>query len=132
MREVLPSGWTRSAPAAGYYSVTLTTGQIVAGQDFGNADTSIPTVNHAPYDGLAADIDYQTSTTTISANWAGSFTDPQSGIAGYEWAIGTAAGGTTIQGYTSVGTATSATTSGLSLTSGTKYYVTVRATNGAG
>ena len=85
-----------------------------------------------PNDGLGADIDYQTSTTTLSANWAGVFADAESGITGYEWAIGTTSGGTNIQGYTSVGTSTSATNSSLSLTSGTKYYVTVRATNGDG
>ena len=118
-----------------YVTVRATNGvglQSTATSDGVTPDTSAPTVTSAPDDGLAADIDYQTSTTTISANWAGSFSDPQSGIAGYEWAIGTGMGGTNIQGYTSVGTSTSATRSGLALISGTKYYVTVRATNGAG
>ena len=93
-------------------------------------DTTAPvagTVN----DGLAADIDFQTSTTTITANWTG-FSDPESGITGYEWAIGTTSGGTDVQAFTSVGTATSATNATLTLSNGTKYYVTVRATNGAG
>jgi hypothetical protein len=82
-------------------------------------------------DGIAADVDYQTSTTTIRANWSG-FTDPETGVAGYEWAIGTTSGGTNVQGFTSVGLTTSGVNSGLSLVSGTTYFVTVRATNGAG
>jgi hypothetical protein len=77
------------------------------------------------------DIDWQTSLTTMSANWDAA-TDDTSGIAGYEWAIGTTAGGTQVQGFVSVGTATSATATGLTLTNGTTYFVTVRATNGAG
>ena len=40
--------------------------------------------------------------------------------------------GTEVQGFTSVGTATSATRTGLSLTSGVTYFVTVRAFNGSG
>ncbi|MFH1610168.1 MAG: fibronectin type III domain-containing protein, partial [Candidatus Bipolaricaulota bacterium] len=74
---------------------------------------------------------YQGSTTSMSASWSG-FGDPESGIAGYEWAIGTTAGGTDVLAFTSVGTATTATSSSLTLTAGTTYYITVRATNGSG
>src|SRR5207245_1404706 len=61
-------------------------------------------------DGLAADIDFQGSRTLMAANW-NSFSDVQSGIIKYEWAIGTAPGGTTIQGFVNVGLATRASTS---------------------
>ena len=105
--------------------------QSTATSDGVTPDNSAPSVTGTPRDGLGADISYQTSTTTISANWAGCFSDSQSGIAGYEWAI-YVSGGTNIQPYTSVGTATSATNSSLSLTPGTTYIVNVRATNGAG
>ena len=60
------------------------------------------------------------------------FADAQSGVTAYEWAIGTTAGGTNVQNYTGVGTSTSATNGSLSLSLGTTYYVTVRATDGAG
>ncbi|HVE42955.1 MAG TPA: HYR domain-containing protein, partial [Planctomycetota bacterium] len=92
-------------------------------------ETSAPTQGTVN-DGSGADIAFQTSTTSLSANWTG-FSDPQSGIAGYEWAIGTTSGGTDVQPYTGVGVATSATKS-LVLVNGQKYYVTVRATNGIG
>ena len=57
---------------------------VTATSDGVTVDTSQPVVSGSPRDGLGADISYQTSTTTISANWAGCFSDPQSGIAGYE------------------------------------------------
>ena len=87
-----------------------------------------PTIN----DGTAADIDFQNSTTTLSSNWGGVFADLISGITGYEWAIGSASGATDVQGFTSVGTATSASNNSLTLISGQTYFVTVRATNGTG
>ncbi|MBI2569831.1 MAG: hypothetical protein HYV63_22740, partial [Candidatus Schekmanbacteria bacterium] len=93
-------------------------------------DTTAPSAG-AVGDGLGADVDYQTSTSTIQASWAG-FSDSQSGVAKYEWAIGTTAGGTDVQGYTDVSLATDASNAGLSLSSGAKYYVTIRATNGVG
>jgi hypothetical protein len=36
LREVPPAGWKITAPVDGSYSVTLTAGQTLAGQDFGN------------------------------------------------------------------------------------------------
>jgi hypothetical protein len=98
-------------------------------------DTTPPlagTVN----DGWAApDVDTQLSVTTLSANWSG-FSDPQSGITGYEWAIGTTSGGQELLAFTPLGLQTSASTSAVdllfALLNGSTCYVTVRATNGAG
>jgi hypothetical protein len=82
-------------------------------------------------DGPGADVDNQASATTVEANWTG-FTDPETGIVGYEWAIGTAPGASDVQPFTGVGTATTASASGFNLQSGSTYFVVVRATNGAG
>lgn len=82
-------------------------------------------------DGLSGDLIVQLDRTSLSANWSG-FTDTESGIVRYEWALGTSPGATDIQAFVDVGTATSATASGLSLTIGTTCYATVRATNGDG
>lgn len=90
-----------------------------------------PPIAGTVIDGAIPDLTYQSSTTTVSATWIG-FDDPHSGIALYEWAIGTTAGGTTIQPFTPVGTATNATRTGLSLVQNRVYFVTVRATNGVG
>ncbi|MBI4564246.1 MAG: hypothetical protein HY716_06095 [Planctomycetes bacterium] len=84
------------------------------------------------HDGLGADIDTQTSTTTIQANWSGFSASGEDAIASYEWSIGSAFGLTDIQGWTDVGLATNATHSSLSLTVGTTYYVQVRAVSDLG
>ncbi|MCW2921088.1 MAG: uncharacterized protein JWL76_962, partial [Thermoleophilia bacterium] len=95
-------------------------------------DTSTPapaTVN----DGAGADIDYQTSLTTLPANWS-AVVDPGSGLAQYEYCISTAAscGGTVVRTWTSTGTTTSAAGTGLTLLTGTLYRVSVRATDALG
>ncbi len=71
------------------------------------------------------------STTQLSANWSAS-TDSISGISGYQYAIGTTAGGTNVVGWTSVGNVLSVTKTGLSLNVGTTYYFSVKATDNAG
>ena len=80
-------------------------------------------------DGTGADIDRQTSVNLLSANWA--FENLDSGIARYEWAIGTSPGATDTMTWADVGTKVAASHVGLYL-SGVTYYVSVRATNGAG
>ncbi len=67
----------------------------------------------------------------MSANWSAS-TDSISGISGYQYAIGTTAGGTNVVGWTSVGNVLSVTRTGLSLNVGTTYYFSVKATDNAG
>jgi hypothetical protein len=123
----LSSGTAYYVTVRGTNGVGLTS---TASSDGVTVDTTPPVVG-VVNDGAGADIDAQASTTTISANWT-AWGDPQSGIAGYEWAIGTSAGGVDIQAYTSVGASTDATNSALALSSGTTYYVTVRGTNGVG
>jgi probable HAF family extracellular repeat protein len=92
---------------------------------------SLPPTGGTVRDGTGADIAFQSSATTISANWSG-FTDPVSGIAGYAWAIGTSPGGADVQPFTAVGLVTQMTATGLSLVQGKTYFVTVQATSRAG
>ncbi len=94
-------------------------------------DSTAPAAPVSVNDGLGADVDYSTSTTTLSANWS-SVTDSVSGLAKYQYAIGTTSGGTQTLGYTDNGTTTTVTNSSLSLASGTTYYVSVRAVDNAG
>ncbi len=91
---------------------------------------TIPPAAGTVNDGPSQDIDQQSSLSQIDANWSG-FSDTGSGITQYAWAIGTSPGGTGIQNYTSVGTATQASATGLTLVAGTTYYVTLRAVDGA-
>jgi hypothetical protein len=93
------------------------------------SDTTPPVPGYV-YDGTGADIDFQNSLDTLSANWGG-FSDPESGISGYTYAIGTTPGGTDIVSWTATG-ATSVTVGSQTLTLNQRYYVTVRAYNGVG
>jgi len=69
----------------------------------------------------------------LSASWSSS--DPESGVAEYEYAIGTSPadpGSGYVVAWKSAGTATQAAETGLSLQEGVTYYWYVRARNGAG
>lgn len=58
--------------------------------------------------------------------------DPESGIAAYQYSMGTSPGGSQVVNWTAAGTATEITRSGLQLNEGLTYYINVRAQNGAG
>jgi hypothetical protein len=89
------------------------------------ADTTPPTTPVVTDDGVIT-----TNLTQLHATWTSS--DPESGIAAYEYAIGTSAGGNDTVDWTSAGTETSVTKTGLSLSAGTTYYFSVKAQNGEG
>jgi len=73
---------------------------------------------------------FTSSGSSLSASWTA--TDPESGVAGYQYAIGTTPGGTNLVGWTDAGANTQITRTGLSLVSGTTYYFSVKALNGGG
>ncbi len=95
--------------------------------------TDTPTAPPAVYDGTTTGVETLTTTLTtqLSANWTAA-SDPQSGITGYKYAIGTTAGGTNVVGWTSLGNVLAVTQTGLSLNVGTTYYFSVEAVNGVG
>lgn len=88
-------------------------------------DGTAPTVPVVVDDGT-----YTRSSTVLHASWSAS--DPESGIAAYEYAIGVTPLGTELVGWTGVGLATQVTRPGLALANGQTYYISVRATNGVG
>lgn len=91
-------------------------------------DTTPPS-GGAVLDGTGADVDLNDgSLTTMSANWSG-FTDALSGVAFYEYSVGTTPGATDIKGFTSTGVFTTTTDTGLVLQTGQTYYFNVRATD---
>ena len=105
--------------------------QTDLGRDTLTYDVTVPTVG-VVYDGLAAGIDqdWSSSTTTMSANWS-DFQDATSGIALYEYSIGSTPGQTDILTWTDGGQETSFTEY-VGLSTGEDYFVSVRATDGAG
>ena len=80
---------------------------------------------------VADDGDTTSDLTSLSASWSAA--DAESGIEGYQYAIGTTAGGTDVVDWTtpSPQTAVGVTHSGLTLVEGQTYYFSVRARNAA-
>ena len=116
--------------------------QFLAVDGAGNADTSaVATVTYdtlAPgvesvlvSEGPAVDIDSTQSTDTLAFHYSG-FDESVSGIALYEYAIGSTQGGSDVVVWTANDTSTSSTVTGLNLRYKSTYYVMVRATDGAG
>jgi hypothetical protein len=137
--ESVTMGAAIEVPGSGRYVwIRLTlddTGTSDAGQPTHVTDITVSPFG-APsagvvFDGAGEDIDTQVSTTMIEANWSGFTPTEGDGISFYEWSIGTSPGSTDIQDWASVGSATSASNTALSLGSGMKF-VNVRATSSAG
>jgi len=74
--------------------------------------------------------DYTNMRTALSCSWTGS--DAVSGVRGYRYSIGTTPGATNVKAWLNVGTNTNVTAGNLSLTSGTRYYFNIEATDIAG
>ncbi|MCH8327379.1 MAG: T9SS type A sorting domain-containing protein [Candidatus Marinimicrobia bacterium] len=116
---------------------------IIALDAAGNADTA--TVSPITYDTLApvitgvtiidgagaADLDSTTVRLSYSLSFSG-YVEDLSGIALYEYSLGSTAGDSNIVAWTSAGTDTTATATGLTLAYKSWYFPTVRATDGAG
>ncbi|HIA29290.1 MAG TPA: T9SS type A sorting domain-containing protein [Candidatus Marinimicrobia bacterium] len=79
-------------------------------------------------DGTDSDVDWTSSTTTLSAAWSG-FSDAYSGIEYYEYAVGTTSGGTNVIEWTDVDSTTDVTNDELDLENEVTYFVSVRATD---
>lgn len=113
----------RAFSTDGVYSATGTSNGVIV-------DTVPPVTPSYIYESTGTDISYTPSSTTLSFNW-GPSSDMHSGLAGYEYAVGTAAGGTDFIGWTNT-TSTEVTRTGLSLAYGRTYYASVRAKDFAG
>ena len=71
---------------------------------------------------------YTTDASDLYATWQSQ--DPESGIARYEYSIGTTPGNVNVVAWTSIGPATTGTLPTPALVPGTAYYINVRAING--
>jgi hypothetical protein len=88
-------------------------------------DISAPTIPTVVDDG-----EYSTDNSQLHASWSSE--DLETGVIEYQYAIGTSPNTTDVVDWTSVGTQTEITHSGLSLTHGQIYYILVKAKNGVG
>ena len=105
--------------------------QTTYGSDSFIYDITLPLTGSVS-DGLnSADQQWTNDLTTLSAIWTG-FSDALSGLASYEYSIGTVAGGTQTTPWIDVGLDTSMINSTLTLESGLQYFVNIRAIDQAG
>ncbi|XP_069134359.1 uncharacterized protein [Argopecten irradians] len=101
-------------------------------------DNTAPSVRRGKYiiensnKTCSRDVDFTSTLATISSCWTGVFTDPQSGIHSYQVALGTIPGGDDLVSNMNIGLNTLMSWSDLSLSPGTKYYVTVTCINNVG
>jgi len=118
-----------------YFSVKAVNGvgllSTAATSDGVRIDASPPSAPTDVNDGLSSDIDYTSSTTSMSANWTAS-SDPHTGITAYRRAVGTSPGSDDISAWAANGSGISSVVSGLSLSHGQTYYFSIKAENGAG
>lgn len=120
----LPHMLVCQLPTSGRYGIVVWNASG-SGTYILNVDTSPP----LPFSVTVPNV-YTTDLTSLSASWMTS--DPESAIAGYQYAVGTSSGASDIVGWTNVGTALSTLISDLSLSVNSTYYVSVRAINGFG
>ena len=92
---------------------------------FTTTDVTVPTSPVVSDDGKST-----RDLAQLHASWTSS--DEDSGVTEYQYAIGTTSGGTDVVNWTSAGTDTEVTKTGLSLSAGTTYYFSVKAKNGVG
>jgi hypothetical protein len=105
--------------------------QTTFGSDSFTYDLTAPMIGTVA-DGLSNDDqEWSNDLTTMSAVWTG-FSDALSGLASYEYSIGTEAGGTQVLSWTDVGLDTSMINSTLTLESGYQYFVNIHAIDQAG
>jgi hypothetical protein len=128
----------RTKDAGGLYSSWVSyaanSDVVTAARDVGIDTTPAATGSAVVYDGSNAGVDAafnDGSLDSLSANWSG-FDANVSGLANYQYAVGTSAGGTDLVDWTDNGTVTSITVNSLSLHTGQLYFVSVRAVDGAG
>jgi spore germination protein YaaH len=96
-----------------------------------NVDWTSPLNSAWVNDGSVGDIDTSMDVTQVHANW-NTASDPQSGIASYQWALGYTPGDSSVIGWTSAGTSLNAGATALNLIPETMYYVSLKALNNAG
>ena len=111
-------GSVRAYDAAGNRSSTVTSDGITI-------DATVP-VSGSVTDGFGDDISFTPSNDLIEGHWSG-FSDALSGVAYYRAAVGTSPGSANAASWQDFGLDTQATFTGLSLSSGQTYYLSVRA-----
>jgi spore germination protein YaaH len=124
-----------SQPSGMIRSLITNTSDMISDADsiLVNVDWTAPAFNYVNDGNVQIDLDtipVISSVLEASANWSAN--DPNSGIIGYEYAIGTQPNDNSIVNWTPVGLNSSVTLLSQNFVYGDLYYFTVQGTNGAG
>jgi len=137
--SLLASTWSVMLEDTNYVSVRIYDNmgnfQTLNDAFYVKKDTT-PPITFMVNDGPGVDIVYTNSTSQMDVNWDVP-SDALSGIAWYAFAIGTTSGGSNILGWTGAGNIypypnNKLLITGLTLTNGLTYYVSIKAYDGAG
>jgi hypothetical protein len=128
-REVTKTGLTLTHGKGYYFSVQAQNGAGSWSAEGVSDGITVAATPPSPPE-VTDDGDFTTDPTQLHTTWTSA--DSEFGIVEYQYAIGTSAGGTDVVDWTSTGTTTEVTHTGLALTHGTTYYVNVKAKDGAG
>ncbi|MGB3204021.1 MAG: S8 family serine peptidase [Crinalium sp.] len=103
IREVVQSGWTRTAPSTGFYTVPYNAGDVVTNRDFGNVSATLPVITVTATDASAAE------TVAGQAANPGLYTFTRTGSTTSALTVNYAMSGTATNGtdYSNVGTSVS-------------------------
>ena len=126
--SALTQGVVHSSPAVGRdgsICVGSSDGRLYCIKDLPYADTTPPSIPIVQDDG-----DFTPAVHSLHAYWMSD--DAETGISGYEYAIGLQPGLADVVNWTAVGPTPYITQSGLNLTIGQPYYFAVKARNGMG
>lgn len=122
-----------STSAGKISSITKDNADNISGISFQDVDIdwTKPVKSTVMRDGTSTDIDTTYIGTQLDLNYT-TAKDTNSGVTTYYYAIGTTAGSQNIVAWTANALSLNATETGLSLVAGQKYYIMVKAMNGAG
>ena len=130
--EVTKTGLSLSVGTMYYFSVKARNGAALWSEEGYSNGIKVEEVDASPpRKPMVTDDGEETfSIDRLHASWYS--VDPESGIAEYQYAIGTSQGGVNVVNWTSVGIDNEVTKKGLSLSPDTTYYFSVKAKNGVG
>ncbi len=127
--DVTITGLSLSTGETYYISARATNRAGLAGPE--GASDGIKVDNTPPaMQSVTDDGEFTASVTSLHGSWSAA--DPESGIAGYRYCIGTTPGANDTADWLDAGAAAEHTRTGLALANGQTYYITVIAISGAG
>jgi uncharacterized lipoprotein YddW (UPF0748 family) len=119
-----PAGRINSITNDNFYNISSVSEKLI------NVDYTVPLLALTINDGPLLDVDTVINGNSVAGNY-GAAIDPNSGVMSYNYAIGSSVGGNDILNWTN-SSVLNFSESGLNLLPNLHYYISLKATNGAG